>query len=77
MSVTDQNGWGEVERRARQHEVDQLSLQLSQAHQMFVTITTEDRLRGTVVEALSQLEQGHPAIAKQILNDSLKIGGVK
>ena len=73
MSVTDQNGWGEVERRARQHEVDQLSDQLSQAHQMFVTITTEDRLRGAVVESLSLLEQGHPTAAYQVLQDALKI----
>ena len=41
-----------------------------------VTITVEDRLRGAVVEALSQLEQGYPTAAHQVLRDALKIKGL-
>ena len=81
MSVTDQGGWGEVERRAKVHERElRLGHQLtSDAKDMLslVTITTEDRLRGAVCEALSLLEQGHPTAAHQVLQDALKIGGVK
>jgi len=109
MSVTDQGGWGEVERKAKLHELQEavkkaeLEAQAQGGGRGFakaadyramearrnldqferfsaislVTITTEDRLRGAVVEALSQLEQGHPTAAHQVLQDALKIGGVK
>ena len=58
------------------HEVSQL-YELAEIGESLVTITVEDRLRGAVVEALSQLEQGHPTAAHQVLQDALKIGGVR
>ena len=75
MSVTDQGGWGEVERRARLHESRRQ--QNDTFWDAMLTINHEDRLRGAIVEALSQLEQGHPTAAHQVLQDALKIGGVK
>ena len=74
MSVTDQNGWGEVERRARRHEQNK---DIDAILSSLVEVTTEDRLRGAIVESLSLLEQGHPTAAHQVLQDALKIGGVK
>jgi hypothetical protein len=75
MSVNDSNGWGEVERKARQFEWHNQEEVLEVLNQ--IKITTEDRLRGAIVESLSLLECGHATAAYQVLADSLKIGGVK
>ena len=70
MSITGDQDWGNVERRAVKWALEQVA---NQSGLPLVTITTEDRLRGAVCEALSLLEQGHPTAAHQILTDSLKI----
>ena len=71
MSVTDQNGWGEVERRARHHE------NVIECMRNMLQVTTEDRLRGAIVSAIGELEIGHQTAAYQTLTDALKNGGVK
>jgi len=76
MSVTDQGGWGEVERKAQEREAC-LDIAASLSKLNLIRVTTEDRLRGAAVEALSLLEQGSPTAAHQVLQDALKIGGVK
>ena len=72
MSVTDQNGWSEVERLARQHEAS-INQVLVSAGLPLVKIEVADRLRGSIVESLSLLEDGHQTAAYQVLQDALKI----
>ena len=74
MSVTDQGGWGEVERRAQAHESrEHILTVLGHAIANEIKVTTEDRLRGAIVAALSELERGWPTSAHQTLSDALKI----
>ena len=75
MSVTDQNGWGEVERRAREHEGLKAMpyADYSNALNHMLNVSVEDRLRGAIIEAIRELEHDHRTSAQQILEDSLKI----
>jgi len=79
MSVTDQNGWGEVERRAAAHErnLELINREFTKAGLPLVEVTPVDRLKGAIIAAIGELELGHRSSAQQILEDSLKIGGVK
>lgn len=77
MSITNPQDWSKVEAKARQHEETAHEIMMRHSGHFdplqLVTITTEDRLRGAVVEAMGLLEQGHQTAAWQVLNDALKI----
>ena len=71
MSVTDQNGWGEVERRARLHEAINHTLALNDLP--LLTITCEDRLRGGIISAIAEIEAGHTHLALKDLRNCLNL----
>ena len=73
MSVTDQNGWGEVERRAQAHELAEINQGLKEAGLVMLEITVADRLKGGIISALAFLESGHTNAATEILKDCLKL----
>jgi hypothetical protein len=58
-------------------QIEEIGREMANIGLPLVTITTEDRLRGAIVESLSLLECGHQTAAYQVLTDALKIGGVK
>lgn len=72
MSITDSNR-SEVENLARAHEA---GVEFALSHigaQPFVKITVEDRLRGAIVAAMSDLKAGQHLTAYQELERALDL----
>lgn len=72
MSIETKKDWGEVERRAARHEASVNAL-MAAAGMPMVRITCEDRLKGSIIQAMSEIEQGLHVSAFKTLQEALKL----
>lgn len=70
MTATEIQQWVQIEREANAIEQGRT---LAAAEIPLVTITVENRLRGAIIEAISQIEAGQGGRGYVILKDALKI----